>query len=334
MHEMRRELVSESCAVEVGSRSSRLAELTEWAMARFWPVGAALCDGLTPVIQAAHTRYAQQVTDAQVFSGLAEEVARQLETFTSSFQQILQSFESVEGKAAGIPARMLLHSIRNSVGLVYIFLETVSMLDERDPNPRKALDSIARSLSSPRIFERAGLQPHRFVDAIVASGLVAEGAPPSLAPHIDLRDLIAHLFVSRRSLVGDAQRLTYVSRIADRAHQHSLPHPFIVTEVLGESMANAMRAMSSTGGTVGVSVSCSSRQEWTFVVTDTGPGLSPRDFALLEAGALKSSKAGGGQGLLLNRKAIEDIAGGKFQLRNVPGRGFAVRFTIPPVPSE
>ena len=70
-----------------------------------------------------------------------------------------------------------------------------------------------------------------------------------------------------------------------------------------------------------------------FAVSDTGPGIDPRDLPHVFDRFVKSADSGGaGLGLAIARSLVE-AHGGRITAESVPGEGTIMRFVVPAVES-
>jgi signal transduction histidine kinase len=105
--------------------------------------------------------------------------------------------------------------------------------------------------------------------------------------------------------------------------------PVRVGEVLANLLANAIRH-TPRGGSVTVTVDPAPAGV-AFAVTDTGPGIDPRDLPHVFDRFVKSADSGGaGLGLAIARSLVQ-AHGGQIAAESTPGRGTTMRFVLPAV---
>jgi signal transduction histidine kinase len=98
-------------------------------------------------------------------------------------------------------------------------------------------------------------------------------------------------------------------------------------------MINAADAMPA-GGSLTVSLArgqADGNDALVVTVKDTGHGMSPEEIAAAFEPYFSTKDTGLGLGLALTRKIVEDH-GGRIALESEPGRGTAVRITLPLLP--
>jgi two-component system OmpR family sensor kinase/two-component system sensor histidine kinase BaeS len=147
--------------------------------------------------------------------------------------------------------------------------------------------------------------------------------------------------VSPAHLVADARR-SFAQQAEERgvslhaAAPAGLPElsadPQRVGQVLGNLVANALRH-TPAGGTVTVGAAAADGAV-VFTVSDTGAGIAPEDLPRIfdrfyRADRSRARLSGGaGLGLAIARRIVE-AHGGRIWAESEPGRGTAVRFTLP-----
>jgi len=105
--------------------------------------------------------------------------------------------------------------------------------------------------------------------------------------------------------------------------------PVRIGEVLANLLANAIRH-TPPGGSVRVLVEPDPAGV-AVAVTDTGPGIDPRDLPRVFDRFVKSADSGGaGLGLAIARSLVE-AHGGRITAQSPPGQGTTMRFVLPAV---
>jgi signal transduction histidine kinase len=105
--------------------------------------------------------------------------------------------------------------------------------------------------------------------------------------------------------------------------------PMRIGEVLANLLTNAIRH-TPRGGSVRVTVGPDPAGV-AFAVSDTGPGIDPRDLPHVFDRFVKSADSGGaGLGLAIARSLVE-AHGGRIAAESVPGQGTTMRFVLPAV---
>ncbi len=96
-------------------------------------------------------------------------------------------------------------------------------------------------------------------------------------------------------------------------------------------LRNAKESMDSSGGEIVVSA-CQEGEQWTFSVTDTGPGIEKKYhkkiFQIFQTLAPHNEHEHPGVGLSLVKKIVE-LYGGRVWVESTPGKGSTFSFTFP-----
>lgn len=317
-------------------------ELTSLADLTLWPV--------TDAFRHVLAETTQQIRDGQVTEAAWQKVeariARACAEYREAIDKVAQYLEHSYGARATIGLRMVSHDALNAAAYVCSVGETLAMsLDETPP-----LKRIKEAFTVSHVEERGSLSQAALRDAVLSPFLLEEpsGSTGGLTKAYKLGSsaFVNAVFHSVLATTPGAERVGLFTRIPPVLAEMPVPRGFLVQEILRELIANSLRAMTESSNRsallsagaaksaqVGVKIARVSDSDgagsvWKFLITDTGPGLSDNQLALLNAGKL-TTKRNGGQGVLLNRKAVEEIFGGTFQVRSVSGKGLAVHFTIP-----
>jgi signal transduction histidine kinase/AraC-like DNA-binding protein len=133
---------------------------------------------------------------------------------------------------------------------------------------------------------------------------------------------------------AEAGHITLASQVGPdlpRAHADSRA----LRQILLNLLSNAVK-FTPAGGTVSVSAVASGSGEVTLVVSDTGVGISADDLKRVgepfrQVGrSLTNPQEGTGLGLAITKRLVE-MHGGKLEIESTPGRGTAVKVSLPAV---
>lgn len=132
-----------------------------------------------------------------------------------------------------------------------------------------------------------------------------------------------------------AQEATFAGVTIVKQFDHNLPPAMIdpdrITQVILNVLINAVQAMAKGGR-----LSVDTRQERAIIVidiSDTGPGISPKDQSNVFNPYFTTKKNGTGLGLAIVHKIVEDH-GGTIRIRSEEGRGTNVSMTLPVHPMK
>jgi signal transduction histidine kinase len=259
--------------------------------------------------------------------------------------------EAADRVAAGdYRARVEPRGSREVRGLARAFNAMAERLEANEERRRDLLADVAHELRTPLSVIRGN-----------AEALIDGLYPPDeehLAPIVEETDLMARLLddlttlstaeagvlplhreqVSPADLVEEPvaafrQRAEVAGVALETLAAANLPNvdvdPVRIREVLGNLLSNALRHTPS-GGSVTVEVEAGEDgMSVRFAVRDTGSGIAPEQLGHVFD---RSSKAvdsdGAGLGLAI-AKGLVEAHGGAIEAQSEPGRGTAIRFTLP-----
>jgi two-component system, OmpR family, sensor histidine kinase BaeS len=230
----------------------------------------------------------------------------------ASFNQMAARLQANEAQRRGLLADVA-HELRTPLSVIRGNLE--GMLDGLYPADQAHLAPV---LEETAVMSRLldDLQTLSTAEAGVLR-LHRERASPSVL----VQDAVA-AFRARADAVG-----VHLGWRADPAAPELEVDAVRIGEVLANLLSNAVRH-TPRGGSVAVTAEPSAAGV-RFAVSDTGPGIDPRDLPHVFDRFVKSAASGGaGLGLAIARSLVE-AHGGTITADSAPGRGTTMRFELP-----
>lgn len=264
-------------------------------------------------------------------------------TFRDQAGSAITALRAAVGESGAAPWEMVLHSVANAIPISSLLGQA---LQHAHTNHEFAI--LSARFDPDAICQRARLTEAEFRSAFAAP-FVARGDSVVRGSDINFRKeplqiAIGRLHAMHRELTEDTENVGARIVINAAAQNCPIPHEFVVSEVLSECLANAMRAMRGRRGEVGVvvklvelnhvagitsqSTGIMPPRKWSVLIADSGVGMTEEQLAKLRSGTF-TTKPQGGKGVQLNKIAIEDLLGGTFSVRSIPNKGTAVRITFP-----
>lgn len=150
------------------------------------------------------------------------------------------------------------------------------------------------------------------------------GSDAQLQPK-DLRETIQRVMDYLRPRISAKVDMKLVMPQDQVIVSHNAP---LIEWVMENILKNAVDAMESSGK---IFVEMHTAPEWVHIdITDTGKGLSPKQFKTIFQPGYTTKKRGWGLGLSLVRRIVREYHKGKvFVLRSEPGKGTTFRISLP-----
>jgi signal transduction histidine kinase len=236
----------------------------------------------------------------------------EVERLARSFNQMTERLQANEAQRRGLLADVA-HELRTPLSVIRGNVEGV--LDGVYPPDEAHLGPVLEeTVVMARLLD--DLQTLSTAEAGVLRLHRERVAPASLA-----QDAVA-AFQARAGSAG----VTLDHRPAQEIPELDLD-PVRIGEVLANLLSNAIRHTPG-GGTVTVTVDPVPGGV-AFAVSDTGPGIDPRDLPHVFDRFVKSADSGGaGLGLAIARSLVQ-AHGGRITAESTPGRGTTMRFVLP-----
>lgn len=150
------------------------------------------------------------------------------------------------------------------------------------------------------------------------------GSDAQLKP-IDIRETVQRVMDYLRPRISQKVSMDLILQPEPIIVNHNPP---LMEWVMENIIKNAVDAMESTGA---IMVDVHTAPEWVHIdISDTGKGLSPKQFKTIFQPGYTTKKRGWGLGLSLVRRIVREYHKGKvFVLRSEPGKGTTFRISLP-----
>jgi len=142
---------------------------------------------------------------------------------------------------------------------------------------------------------------------------------------IDIRDTVQNVVSYLRPRISSKVSMDLIQQPDPIMVKHNSS---LMEWVMENIMKNAVDAMESTGA---ITVDVHTSPEWAHIdITDTGKGLSPKQFKTIFQPGYTTKKRGWGLGLSLVKRIVREYHKGKvFVLQSEPGKGTTFRISLP-----
>ncbi len=251
-----------------------------------------------------------------------DELTSLTQLLNQTFDRLEASFEQVRRFAADAS-----HELKTPLALIRLNVEKVRSRLPADGESTAALGDVLEEIG----------RMHQVVDRLLFLAQAESGALPLALRTIDLPVFIATLAEDAQALAEDRGVRFEVARNEAGVVQAD---PELLRQLLLNLVANAVTA-SPAGGRVQID-SFATDAQWTFTITDEGPGIPVielprifgRFFQVTPRAAALESRRGHGLGLAIC-KSIAELHGGRIGAENRPDRpGLRVSVVLPRVPMD
>ena len=253
-------------------------------------------------------RYDEMGRLAQNFNEMAAELEK-----TRDLQAQLQQAE--KSAVVGRLGSAIAHEIRNPLNYINLTLDHLrSKYAPADPEKKATFDKLTSQLKGE--VARINQQISDFLNY----------SRPAKA---DLKPVAARKVIEDSLRIAEAEAEEKHVTIGIVEHEdvpEILGDPEFLRSVFNNLFINAIQAMESTGGHLGIKILPDEGGEYVnFEITDTGNGISPENLSKIFEPYFSTKETGTGLGLAIVQKIVE-THGGKIEVESVVGEG--TKFTV------
>ncbi|MDA2921859.1 ATP-binding protein [Patescibacteria group bacterium AH-259-L07] len=314
-------------SVEKKEEIEELAQLNKWknfVNENLWPAAEDVLQESKKIWQEIQEKLDSNTLDKDTKKTIQDKISKEKQEFQKKLKEYRSALEKDYGPIIPIVAGIIYHDAPK------IFDDVSDYLDQLPENLQ-----IERSLE--KMIENRGIDRQSFIK--IVEGVVTDAREiykkekkllDEAGVELDLASLMRVPFnlVFDRLPETERKKFSFFVSVDDEMKGKTIPYEEILREVLKELITNAVEVMKENGGTIHLRIA-KNNNNIVLKLEDSGPGI-PRENMdhVLEEGF--TTKPGGtGQGLYLNKEAIEKIMNGSLAVESKVGRGTKFTITIP-----